>query len=65
MILQAQEYEALENKPGRLQDFYDSTAGQQFRFWSDLVLLEQLALLASHTFATFSGPFIGNIWELL
>ncbi|XP_045150428.1 5'-deoxynucleotidase HDDC2 isoform X2 [Echinops telfairi] len=27
MILQASEYEDLENKPGRLQDFYDSTAG--------------------------------------
>ncbi|XP_070079841.1 5'-deoxynucleotidase HDDC2 isoform X5 [Equus caballus] len=26
MILQASEYEDLENKPGRLQDFYDSTA---------------------------------------
>uniref|UniRef100_A0A4X1TR69 5'-deoxynucleotidase HDDC2 n=1 Tax=Sus scrofa TaxID=9823 RepID=A0A4X1TR69_PIG len=25
MILQASEYEDLENKPGRLQDFYDST----------------------------------------
>lgn len=29
MILQASEYEDLENKPGRLQDFYDSTAGTQ------------------------------------
>ncbi|XP_004614037.2 5'-deoxynucleotidase HDDC2 [Sorex araneus] len=28
MILQAHEYEAQENKPGRLQDFYDSTAGK-------------------------------------
>ncbi|KAF7484811.1 HD domain-containing protein 2 [Marmota monax] len=28
MILQAFEYEDLENKPGRLQDFYDSTAGK-------------------------------------
>ncbi|XP_045150429.1 5'-deoxynucleotidase HDDC2 isoform X3 [Echinops telfairi] len=28
MILQASEYEDLENKPGRLQDFYDSTAGK-------------------------------------
>lgn len=27
MILQASEYEDLENRPGRLQDFYDSTAG--------------------------------------
>uniref|UniRef100_A0A8D0C742 5'-deoxynucleotidase HDDC2 n=1 Tax=Salvator merianae TaxID=96440 RepID=A0A8D0C742_SALMN len=27
MILQALEYEELEKKPGRLQDFYDSTAG--------------------------------------
>uniref|UniRef100_A0A6I8P5J7 5'-deoxynucleotidase HDDC2 n=1 Tax=Ornithorhynchus anatinus TaxID=9258 RepID=A0A6I8P5J7_ORNAN len=27
MILQAFEYEELENRPGRLQDFYDSTAG--------------------------------------
>lgn len=27
MILQAFEYEELENTPGRLQDFYDSTAG--------------------------------------
>lgn len=27
MILQASEYEDMENKPGRLQDFYDSTAG--------------------------------------
>nr|XP_019585046.1 PREDICTED: HD domain-containing protein 2 isoform X1 [Rhinolophus sinicus] len=26
MILQASEYEDLENKPGRLQDFYDGTA---------------------------------------
>ncbi|KAL6081209.1 hypothetical protein STEG23_035387 [Scotinomys teguina] len=26
MILQASEYEDMENKPGRLQDFYDSTA---------------------------------------
>jgi len=26
MILQASEYENLESKPGRLQDFYDSTA---------------------------------------
>ncbi|XP_063522622.1 5'-deoxynucleotidase HDDC2 isoform X5 [Pongo pygmaeus] len=26
MILQASEYEDLEHKPGRLQDFYDSTA---------------------------------------
>lgn len=28
MILQASEYEDMENKPGRLQDFYDSTAGK-------------------------------------
>lgn len=28
MILQASEYEDLENKPGRLQDFYDSTTGK-------------------------------------
>uniref|UniRef100_A0A8C6CTB3 5'-deoxynucleotidase HDDC2 n=1 Tax=Moschus moschiferus TaxID=68415 RepID=A0A8C6CTB3_MOSMO len=28
MILQASEYEDLENKPGRLQDFFDSTAGK-------------------------------------
>ncbi|XP_054678372.1 5'-deoxynucleotidase HDDC2 isoform X2 [Grus americana] len=28
MILQAFEYEVLENTPGRLQDFYDSTAGK-------------------------------------
>ncbi|KAK2114290.1 hypothetical protein P7K49_008556 [Saguinus oedipus] len=28
MILQASEYEDLEHKPGRLQDFYDSTAGK-------------------------------------
>nr|KAF6462009.1 HD domain containing 2 [Molossus molossus] len=28
MILQASEYEHLEKKPGRLQDFYDSTAGK-------------------------------------
>ncbi|GAB5571866.1 5'-deoxynucleotidase HDDC2 isoform X1 [Prionailurus iriomotensis] len=28
MILQASEYEDLENTPGRLQDFYDSTAGK-------------------------------------
>uniref|UniRef100_A0A8C3VYC7 5'-deoxynucleotidase HDDC2 n=1 Tax=Catagonus wagneri TaxID=51154 RepID=A0A8C3VYC7_9CETA len=28
MILQASEYEDLENKPGRLQDFYASTAGK-------------------------------------
>nr|XP_009930264.1 PREDICTED: HD domain-containing protein 2 [Opisthocomus hoazin] len=28
MILQAFEYEELENTPGRLQDFYDSTAGK-------------------------------------
>uniref|UniRef100_A0A452R7F1 5'-deoxynucleotidase HDDC2 n=1 Tax=Ursus americanus TaxID=9643 RepID=A0A452R7F1_URSAM len=28
MILQASEYEDLENRPGRLQDFYDSTAGK-------------------------------------
>ncbi|XP_072264958.1 5'-deoxynucleotidase HDDC2 isoform X2 [Pyxicephalus adspersus] len=28
MILQALEYEELEKKPGRLQDFYDSTAGK-------------------------------------
>ena len=27
MILQASEYEDLVNKPGRLQDFYNSTAG--------------------------------------
>lgn len=27
MILQASEYEDLEDRPGRLQDFYDSTAG--------------------------------------
>lgn len=27
MILQASEYEDMENKPGRLQEFYDSTAG--------------------------------------
>lgn len=30
MILQAFEYEVLENTPGRLQDFYDSTAGMTF-----------------------------------
>lgn len=30
MILQAFEYEELENTPGRLQDFYDSTAGMTF-----------------------------------
>uniref|UniRef100_M3YSV7 5'-deoxynucleotidase HDDC2 n=3 Tax=Mustela putorius furo TaxID=9669 RepID=M3YSV7_MUSPF len=28
MILQASEYEDLEDRPGRLQDFYDSTAGK-------------------------------------
>uniref|UniRef100_A0A8C5Q5T1 5'-deoxynucleotidase HDDC2 n=1 Tax=Leptobrachium leishanense TaxID=445787 RepID=A0A8C5Q5T1_9ANUR len=28
MILQALEYEELEKRPGRLQDFYDSTAGK-------------------------------------
>lgn len=28
MILQACDYEDLENKPGRLQDFYNSTAGK-------------------------------------
>ncbi|XP_023086418.1 HD domain-containing protein 2 isoform X3 [Piliocolobus tephrosceles] len=28
MILQASEYEDLEHEPGRLQDFYDSTAGK-------------------------------------
>ncbi|NXH16220.1 HDDC2 protein, partial [Bucco capensis] len=28
MILQALEYEELENTPGRMQDFYDSTAGK-------------------------------------
>ncbi|XP_066229406.1 5'-deoxynucleotidase HDDC2 [Saccopteryx leptura] len=28
MILQASEYEDLESRPGRLQDFYDSTAGK-------------------------------------
>ncbi|KAE8602363.1 hypothetical protein XENTR_v10013959 [Xenopus tropicalis] len=28
MILQALEYEELENRPGRLQDFYNSTAGK-------------------------------------
>ncbi|XP_075410715.1 5'-deoxynucleotidase HDDC2 [Tenrec ecaudatus] len=28
MILQASEYEDLESKPGRLQEFYDSTAGK-------------------------------------
>uniref|UniRef100_F7FUJ2 5'-deoxynucleotidase HDDC2 n=1 Tax=Monodelphis domestica TaxID=13616 RepID=F7FUJ2_MONDO len=28
MILQASEYEDLENRPGRLQEFYDSTAGK-------------------------------------
>ncbi|XP_055289884.1 5'-deoxynucleotidase HDDC2 [Moschus berezovskii] len=28
MVLQASEYEDLENKPGRLQDFFDSTAGK-------------------------------------
>ncbi|XP_043835098.1 5'-deoxynucleotidase HDDC2-like [Dromiciops gliroides] len=28
MILQVFEYEDLENKPGRLQEFYDSTAGK-------------------------------------
>ncbi|KAM8963309.1 5'-deoxynucleotidase HDDC2 [Lycaon pictus] len=28
MILQASEYEDAENKPGRLQDFFDSTAGK-------------------------------------
>ncbi|XP_069463615.1 5'-deoxynucleotidase HDDC2 [Ambystoma mexicanum] len=28
MILQALEYEELEKKPGRLQDFYNSTAGK-------------------------------------
>lgn len=30
MILQAFEYEELENTPGRLQDFFDSTAGMTF-----------------------------------
>lgn len=34
MILQASEYEDLENKPGRLQDFYDSTTGTQYSFQS-------------------------------
>ncbi|EPY77476.1 HD domain-containing protein 2 [Camelus ferus] len=33
MILQASEYEDLENKPGRLQDFYDSTAGPGIVFF--------------------------------
>ncbi|KAF6114078.1 HD domain containing 2 [Phyllostomus discolor] len=28
MILQASEYEDLENRPGRLQEFYDCTAGK-------------------------------------
>ncbi|XP_078011291.1 5'-deoxynucleotidase HDDC2 isoform X2 [Phascolarctos cinereus] len=31
MILQAFEYEDLENKPGRLQEFYDSTADDEAR----------------------------------
>lgn len=29
MILQASEYEDMESQPGRLQDFFDSTAGTQ------------------------------------
>ncbi|EGW12324.1 HD domain-containing protein 2 [Cricetulus griseus] len=33
MILQASEYEDMENKPGRLQDFYDSTAEHLERKW--------------------------------
>uniref|UniRef100_A0A8C9M993 5'-deoxynucleotidase HDDC2 n=1 Tax=Panthera tigris altaica TaxID=74533 RepID=A0A8C9M993_PANTA len=36
MILQASEYEDLENTPGRLQDFYDSTAGTRFQLVSEL-----------------------------
>lgn len=28
MIIQALEYEELEKRPGRLQDFYDTTAGK-------------------------------------
>lgn len=33
MILQAFEYEELEKTPGRLQDFFDSTAGMIFRLF--------------------------------
>uniref|UniRef100_A0ABK0LVN3 5'-deoxynucleotidase HDDC2 n=1 Tax=Rattus norvegicus TaxID=10116 RepID=A0ABK0LVN3_RAT len=39
MILQASEYEDMENKPGRLQDFYDSTAagGERKKWWGENV----------------------------
>jgi len=37
MILQAFEYEELENTPGRLQDFYDSTAGMTFGLFFSFV----------------------------
>ena len=30
MILQAHEYEELEGKPGRLQEFFDSTQGRYY-----------------------------------
>ncbi|XP_027998645.1 5'-deoxynucleotidase HDDC2 isoform X1 [Eptesicus fuscus] len=41
MILQASEYEDLESKPGRLQDFYDSTAGK-FRHPEIVQLVSEL-----------------------
>lgn len=37
MILQAFEYEELEREPGRLQDFYDSTAGKA-SFWKQSIV---------------------------
>ncbi|XP_035152518.3 5'-deoxynucleotidase HDDC2 isoform X1 [Callithrix jacchus] len=51
MILQASEYEDLEHKPGRLQDFYDSTAGLE---WTEIVF----RFLGSHTsFPVVPGKF--------
>jgi hypothetical protein len=34
MILQAQEYEELEETPGRLQEFFDSTEGMHLHPYS-------------------------------
>ncbi|KFP41693.1 HD domain-containing protein 2, partial [Chlamydotis macqueenii] len=55
MILQAFEYEELENTPGRLQDFYDSTAGK-FVHPEMLQLVSQINAERNEKIAATSHP---------
>ncbi|GAB1295014.1 5'-deoxynucleotidase HDDC2 [Apodemus speciosus] len=54
MILQASEYEDLENKPGRLQDFYDSTAEQLFRKFSHPEIVQLVSELEAERNASIA-----------